>query len=244
MFEYIGMRALLLSLILATTSMAAELRVSAAASLTDALTEIAAAYEQKTGTQIVLNFGASSALARQIVEGAPVDVFVSADELRVDQLAQRKLIGMRRTILSNRLVVVVPGDSRLRIRASHDLALANTVALAEPQTVPAGIYAKQWLQKTGVWPAVMTKVVPLENVRAALAAVEAGNADVAIVYKTDALSSREVRIEYEVLDGPRISYPAAVIATTTERGRAEEFVRYLASDAAKSIWKKHGFLLP
>lgn len=244
MSEDIGMRALLLSLILATTAMAAELRVSAAASLTDALTEIGAAYERETGTKIVLNFGASSALARQIVEGAPVDVFVSADELRVGQLAQRKLIGFRRTILSNRLAVVVPGDSRLRIRTPRDIERAQTLALADPRSVPAGIYAKEWLQKTGVWAAVATRVVPLENVRAALAAVEAGNADAAIVYKTDALSSRAVRIEYEVMDGPKIAYPAAVIATSGERKRAEAFVQYLTGGAARSVFAKYGFLLP
>jgi len=221
---------------LATLFLAATLHVSAAASLSDALTEIAAGYKPDT---IVLNFGASSTLARQIEAGAPVDVFISADEQKMDQL--RGLVVARRTILSNTLVIVTTSDSR--IASPRDLLAVRRLALAEPRSVPAGIYAKQYLTKLGLWDRIAPNVIPLDNVRAALSAVEAGNADAAIVYKTDALISKKVRVAYEVprKDGPKISYPAAVV---TDSKAARRFVDYLGSDAARAIFRKYGFLLP
>ncbi|HYN22816.1 MAG TPA: molybdate ABC transporter substrate-binding protein, partial [Thermoanaerobaculia bacterium] len=181
---------------------AAELQVFAAASLTEALREIAPEYEKATGDKIVLSLGASSTLARQIQEGAPADLFLSADEAKMDGLEKRKLLlaGTRRSVLSNTLVVVVPSDSTLKIAGPADLAAPSirALALAEPQSVPAGIYAKEYLRKKGLWSKVIDRVIPTENVRAALAAVESGNVDAGIVYKTDAGISRKVKIAYEV----------------------------------------------
>src|SRR5256885_10989413 len=126
----------------------ADLRVSAAASLTEVLQEIAPAYEKQSGDAIVFNFGASSTLARQIQEGAPADLFISADELKMDQLQQRGLIvkKSRRSILSNTLVIVVPSESTMKLSSARDLLqpAIHNIAVAEPQTVPAGIYAKEY----------------------------------------------------------------------------------------------------
>ncbi len=227
---------------------AGEITVFAAASLSDALREIAAAYEKTTGDTVRLNLGASSLLARQIREGAPADLFFSADEAKMDDLARAGLIDptTRRSLLSNSLVIVVAADSDLKLTAARDLANAavRRLALAEPETVPAGIYAREYLQKQGLWEAVVGKTVPTENVRAVLATVESGNVDAGIVYKTDALSSKKVRITYEVPrdEGPRISYPLAVIKGGGNPRGALRFLAWLTSPAGKSVFAKYGFI--
>jgi molybdate transport system substrate-binding protein len=117
--------------------------------------------------------------------------------------------------------------------------------LAEPQTVPAGIYAREYLQKVGLWDAVKEKVVPTENVRAALAAVESGNVDAGIIYKTDSLISKKVKIAVEIpaAEGPKISYPVAVLKSSKEPERAKEFAEYLAGPKARAIFTKFGFIV-
>jgi len=221
------------------------IHVSAAASLMDALQEIARQYRQAT---IVFNFGASNLLARQIIEGAPADVFISADEASMNRLQQRGLIEpkRRRSILSNTLVIIVPADSTMRISSARDLLSVQKLALAAPDAVPAGIYAKEYLQRLGLWEGVGPNVIPTDNVRSALAAVESGNVDAGIVYKTDALISRAVKIAYEVprAEGPKISYPAAVIADSREKAAAQHFLDFLQSATAREIFRHFGFLLP
>jgi molybdate transport system substrate-binding protein len=197
-----------------------------------------------------LNLGASNLLARQIAESAPADLFVSADEQQMDRLDEAKLLlaGTRRRLLANTLAIVVPADSKLVIRGPQDLAgpAVRVLAMAEPQTVPAGIYAKQYLRSLGLWSQVIDRVVPTENVRGALSAVEAGNADAAIVYHSDAAISKKVRVAFEVpaAEGPRISYPAAVLAGSEHRERARVFLDYLASPAAAEVFRRYGFLVP
>lgn len=226
-----------------------ELQVFAAASLTDALRDIAPDYEKATGDKIVLNLGASSTLARQIQEGAPADLFLSADEAKMDGLEKRKLVlaGTRRSVLSNTLAVVVPLDSNLKISGPADLAAPSirALALAEPQSVPAGIYAKEYLRKQGLWSKVIDRVVPTENVRAALAAVESGNVDAGIVYKTDAGISKKVKIAYEVpkAESPSISYPFAVLAGSERQEAAKKLLDYLQSPPALAVFRKYGFLV-
>lgn len=241
------MRFLLPWLLLAMPASAAELHVFAAASLSDALKEIAPEYEKATGDKLVLNLGASSTLARQIQEGAPADLFLSADEEKMDGLEKRKLLlaGTRRSVLSNTLAVVVPVDSSLRISGPADLASVRALALAEPQTVPAGIYAKEYLKRKGLWGKVIDRVIPTENVRAALAAVESGNADAGIVYKTDAGISKKVKIAYEVpaAEAPKISYPFAVLADSGRKGAARKLLDYLHSPPALAVFRKYGFLI-
>jgi molybdate transport system substrate-binding protein len=234
---------------LAGPAVAAELNVFAAASLTDALEEIQAAYEKASGDTLNLNLGASSVLARQIQEGAPADLFLSADEQKMDLLEKNGLLlpGTRRSVLSNALVIVVPADSGLRISSPRDLAGpgVRALALAEPQSVPAGLYAREHLQKLKLWDKLAGKVVPTENVRAALAAVESGNVDAGIVYKTDAGISKKVRIAYEVprTQGPEISYPFAVLAETKRPAAARRFLAWLESKPALAVFRKHGFLI-
>ncbi len=223
--------------------------VFGAASLTDALQEIGAAYERSTGQHVVFNFGASNLLARQIREGAPADLFLSADEEKMDQLARKGLLleGTRRSVLSNTLAVVVPEGSKLRLAGPADLTspAVRTLVLAEPSTVPAGIYAKQYLRSVGLWSKLIDRIVPTENVRGALAAVEAGNADAGIVYRTDAGISREVEVAFEVpaVQGPPISYPFAILQRTRDPDAARKFLAYLVSPPALDVFRKLGFLI-
>lgn len=245
-------RAFLISLaaiLCAFTARAETLIVSAAASLTDALGEIGKLYETRSPGLVNFNFGASSILERQIEASAPVDVFFSADEALLDRLEKLNLLapGTRTSILSNTLVIVVSKDSALPIRAPRDLGsgVVHSLALAEPGSVPAGIYAREYLQKLGIWESVRPKVIPTENVRAALAAVEAGNADAAIVYRTDAGISKKVRIAYEepAAEGPRISYPAAVVRESRHGEAAKKFLDFLGSPGAAQVFRRYGFLL-
>jgi molybdate transport system substrate-binding protein len=241
---------LLISFVATTFAVAAELNVFAAASLSDALKEIAKIYEPASGDKLRFNFGASGALARQIKEGAPADVIFSADELRVDQLEKAGLLlpGTRKTILANTLVLVVAADSGASVASLADLTKAEIrhVAIGEPATVPVGTYAKDYLQKLGLWQPLAAKLVPLDTVRAVLAAVEAGNADAGFVYQTDALISKKVKVAVAVLraEGPKITYPVAVLrdAKSPEAGRA--LVTFLAGPEAQKVFAKFGFLPP
>jgi molybdate transport system substrate-binding protein len=209
----------------------AEVHVYAAASLTDALREIGAAYERQTGERVVFNFAGSSALARQIRQGAPADLFLSADEAKMDAVAAAERV----SVLSNTLVIAGEG-----IRSPRDL-VGRRVALAEPSSVPAGIYAREYLTGIGIWSAVAPNVVPTANVRAALAAVESGNVDAAIVYRTDA--TRGFAYEIPRSEGPRISYPFAVLRDAGNPAGARRFLAYLTSRPALAVFEKHGFLI-
>jgi molybdate transport system substrate-binding protein len=233
----------------ARAASAGEVLVFAAVSLTDALEEIVAAYEATSDDEVLLNLTSSSTLARQIEAGAPADLFLSADEPWMDKLDEKGLLlaGTRKSVLSNTLVIVVPADSRLAIASPQDLATAKVraLALAEPQSVPAGVYAKEYLRSQQLWSKVIDKVIPTENVRAALATVEAGNAEAGIVYKTDAAISKRVRIAYEVpqAEGPDISYPFAVVAGSKRPEAAKAFLAYLESPASLEVFRKYGFLV-
>ena len=167
----------------------------------------------------------------------------------MDELEQRGLVlkGTRRSLLSNTLVIVVPADSHLKIASAQDLAgsQVKAIALCEPQTVPAGIYAQQYLRKIKVWDRVVKKLVPGENVRASLAAVESGNVEAGIVFKTDARVSKQVRVALEIpaAEGPAISYPVAVLSGSAKPEAARRFVAYLESSAGLDTFRKYGFLI-
>ena len=235
--------------LLASSLRAAEVYVCAAASLTDALKEIAVTYDKESGDTLIFNFAASSVLARQIEEGAPADLIVSADEAKLDALEKKGLLlpGTRKSILSNTLVVVVPADSAINIKAARDLAGPDIkkIALGEPSSVPAGIYAKAYLEKLGLWEQLAGKIVPTENVRAALAAVESGNVEAGIVYKTDAMISKKVKVAFEVpeSEGPKISYPLAVIKESKAPDAAKKLAAYLDSGPAGAVFEKYGFIM-
>ncbi len=228
---------------------AADITVFAAASLSDALTEIGTNFQAQTGINVQFNFGASSTLARQIEEGAPADIFFSADEAQMNRLEMRGLIdpATRKSRLSNSLVVVIPDNSTLQIKSGNDLtnAVVKQIALADPRAVPAGVYARVWLGKLRLWPAIEPKVVPTENVRAALAAVASGNVDAGIVYKTDAAISRHVKITYEVprADSPDISYPMALVKDSKHPQASKQFLGYLLSEETGQVFKRCGFLM-
>jgi molybdate transport system substrate-binding protein len=238
---------LLLSFFVCARLFAAELTVHAAASLTDAMKEIGAAYEKQSSDKLQFNFGASNMLERQIEQGAPADIFLSADEAKMDALEKKDLLlsGTRRSLLSNLLVIIAANDAANLPKSASDLTKPEyrKIALAEPQTVPAGIYAREYLQKLKLWDAVKDKVIPTESVRAALAAVESGNVEAGFVYKTDALISKKVRVTLEIpaTEGPKISYPMAVLKSSKEPERARKLEAYLAGPEARSIFEKFGF---
>ena len=246
------MKALTLSLTLLLTAgalRAAELTVHAAASLTDALQELTPIYEKSSGDKLFFNFGASSALARQIQEGAPGDVFFSADEAKMDTLDKAGLIalGTRENVLGNTLVIVVPSDSALAIGSAADLAKPEVkkIAAGEPSTVPAGVYAKEYLTKLGLWDKLLPKITPTENVRAALAAVESGNVEASVVYKTDALISKKVKVACEMpaAEGPKIVYPLAALKESKSPAQARKLLSFLAGGEARTVFQKYGFTL-
>lgn len=240
---------LLFVVLVSLPAAAEEVRVFAAASLTDVLKDIAKDYERSSGDRIVFNFGGSSMLARQIEQDAPADLFLSADELKMDDLQKRRLIDRktRQSVLSNTLVIVVPAERGMTITSAKELAddRVLSVAIAEPATVPAGIYARAYLLKIGAWGRVARKAIPMDNARAALAAVESGNADCGIVYRTDALISKHVRVAVEVPkdEGPDISYPFAVTTNAQSPAAARRFLAYLTSKPALDAFRRYGFLI-
>jgi len=233
-------------LFIALTAHGAEITVFAAASLADVLQQLGTTFQSQTGDHVSFNFAGSSTLARQIEQGAPADVFVSADEAKVDELGALVLAGTRHSFLSNTLVIVRRADYKLPLKSAADLAQAGLIALAEPGSVPAGIYAREYLKKNGLWKTLQPKVVPTENVRAALASVDSGNADAAFVYKTDAAMAKSAKIAVEIpaAYGPKISYALAVLKAAPQPETAKKFAEFLASEKARAVFKEFGFLIP
>jgi molybdate transport system substrate-binding protein len=225
---------------------AAPLVVSVAASLTDVMAALAKNWEETGQGPVRVNAAGSQTLARQIVEGARVDLFLSADEAQMDAVARagRLVAGTRVALLDNRLVVVVARDARVRPAGAADLAgtAVRRLAMGQPDSVPAGVYGRRWLERAGVWAAVQPKVVPLPTVRAALAAAREGRVDAAVVYATDARTSPDVQVAFTVPehDAPAIVYPAAVIAGGREAD-ARRFLRYLQGGFARQAFEAAGF---
>jgi len=235
-----------LLLLLATVAQSSSpLTVSAAISLSEALEAVAAAYRVAGGTPVVFNFGGSNALARQIVNGAPVDVFISADEAQMEVVEKADLVraGTRVPVVANRLVLVV--DSRSRVKAVTDLGVAEIrrIAIGDPVAVPAGVYARQYLERINEWTRLQPKMVPVANVRAALTAVQNGSADAAFVYATDARIAPALRVVATITgpQAPRIVYPGAVVRTSRHPQAAAKFLEFLRTPPALAILEKHGF---
>jgi molybdate transport system substrate-binding protein len=234
--------------LVATLAPAQPLTVSAASSLADVMADVGRAWAAAGGVGIQVNAGGSNVLARQVAQGARVDVFVSADRAQLDVAAAsgRLVAGSVRDLLSNTLVVVVPGRAASGTLTPADLAGPRVVrvALGNPQSVPAGVYARQWLERAGLWSAVSPKVVPTLTVRAALAAVRAGRVDAGVVFATDARTAPEVTVAYRVpaADAPPIRYPVGVVRGPRE-AEAGRFVEFLTSPAARAIFEAAGFLV-
>ena len=220
--------------------------VSVAASLADVMSDLARRHEQVTGQPVRLNVAGSNFIARQIVEGAGADAFVSADQAQMDvvERAGRLVPGTRVDLLTNQLVVVGRPGGTLKTGDAAMLASAEVrrVALGNPESVPAGVYARRWLEGRGVWTAVSPKVVPTITVRAALAAARAGRVDAAVVYATDAATDPSVPVIYRVpvADAPPIRYPVAVVAGPQQEA-ARRFVAFLQSVEAGAVFQSAGF---
>jgi molybdate transport system substrate-binding protein len=223
--------------------------IFAAASLKDALDAVNAQRAKESGKQAVPSYAASSALAKQIEQGAPADIFISADEDWMNYLAERKLIksDTRFDLLGNTLVLIAPKDSKIETKIAEGFPLATLLgdghlAMANTDSVPAGKYGKAALTKLGVWDSVKDKVAQADNVRAALALVSRGEAPLGIVYATDAKSDPNVKVIYTFPEGthPPIIYPAAIIASSTNTN-APSLIAYLKSAAAQSVFKDQGF---
>ena len=221
-----------------------ELLVFGAASLTESLEALGKEYTAKTGQPVAFSFGASSDLARQIQEGAPADVFFSADTAKMDGVEKAGLVrpSSRRELLSNALVVAVPTHSKATIGSADDLLRLSKIALADPSAVPAGVYAKKWLTGLGLWEKLEPKFVPTLDVRAALAAVESGAVPAAIVYRTDAAITRLVRIAFTAENGPEILYSVAPVNSSKHPLDAAAFVAFLAGPSGREEFEKWGFL--
>ena len=223
--------------------------VLAAASLQEAMTDVADAWARGGHPRPILSFAASSALARQAAAGGGADLFASADEEWMDWLAQRDLLmpGTRADIAGNRLVVVAPAGTSVRLTAATlaTRLAAGPVAMADPTSVPAGKYGKAALEKMGAWPRVAPHVVSGDSVRAALALVERGAAPFGIVYATDALASARVRVAgvFPASSHAPITYPLARLKGSASPD-AEGFRRFLLSRAGQAILRRHGFTAP
>ena len=232
-------------------SPAGGVRVSAAVSLTGPLERVAGDFERDTGTAVELNLAGSSTLAAQILAGAPVDLFFSADERQMDRVAAESLVDIgdaggaavesARGGRAGRREAAVPRDAA----ALRD-SVFRRIAVGDPAGVPAGVYARSYLASLGLWDALAPRLVPTRSVRAALAVVEAGDVDAGIVYRTDALSSDEVVVAFEVPgdEGPAIAYPAAVLADAPNRAGAERFLDYLRGEGARDVFRQAGFTVP
>ena len=230
-----------------------ELLIFAAASLKDVLLDVGNSFEDRAGIKPRFNFAGSNVLALQLEAAGSTAAFLSADEAWMDYLEQKQLVvaGTRRAFLSNQLVVIANQGSRLELREASDLISARFrfLSLANPEAVPAGRYAKSFLQKTSaggqsVWARVSDRVAPAPDVRAALAMVEAQQDVVGIVYKTDAVTSDKVRIvlEVPVRLTPEISYAAALIGSGRDAKSERSFLDFLAGSEASIVFCKHGFI--
>ena len=223
-----------------------EVLVFAAASLTDVLKELGKSWQATTKDTVTFNFGASSDLARQIKAGAPADVFFSADVPRMEEVEHEGLVDRseRREVLSNVLVVVVPKVSTTDVKSASDLTKLTRIALADPASVPAGVYAKKYLESQGLWSAIADKVIPTTDVRAALAAVAGEHVDAGMVYRTDAAISKGVRVAFEVAraQGPPIVYALAPLKASSKAG-TRSVVRFLESSEARPVYERFGFIV-
>jgi molybdate transport system substrate-binding protein len=247
----------LLSILIATVAIgigplanAADVVVSAAASLTNAFTDIGKEYEKANpGTKVLLNFASSGQLLQQISRGAPVDVFASADQETMDKAVKQNLIvrDTRRDFVRNKLVVVVPSDSRADLKSLDGLKSADIkrIAVANPETVPVGRYAKHSLESAGLWDGLKDKYISTTNVRQSLDYVARGEVDAGFVYLTDALiMPTRVKNAFEAPLSGEILYPVAAVKGNGNENGARAFLEFLKGDSAQAILARYGFQKP
>ncbi len=226
----------------------AKIQVFAAASTTNAVTDIAKEFTASTGIEVETNFASSSTLAQQIETGAEADVYISANQKWANYLEEKKLCQERKTLLGNRIVIVVPAKSEIA-GDSPEILLGEeikNIAMGDPSHVPAGKYGKEALEKLGLWEKLSTKVTAAKDVRSALAYVETEAAEAGIVYSTDAAISDKVKVIYKFPQGATnqpISYPAMILNKSAEPENAKKFFEYLQDEKADEIFKGYGFMI-
>ena len=233
-----------------SAAQAAELIVSAASSLTHALRDVARLFEAAhPGSTVVLNFASSDVLLAQIARGAPVDVLATADRESMDRAQQQGLLapGTRRTVLRNTLVLIAPSSSPLPLTDLRSLedATVRRIAIGNPNSVPAGRYARDALKSAGLWSRLEPKYILAQNVRQALDYVARGEVDAGLVYATDAaIMAGKVRVVAQMPTIQAIQYPLALVKDARNRALAEDFSRFLGSAQASSVFSRHGFSGP
>lgn len=229
---------------------ARQLTVSAAASLANVLREVADAFQAVApDVSLRLNFGASGTLLQQLAQGAPVDVFASADQATMDRAATRGLIreASRRDFATNRLVLIEPADQAVGLRSLHDLALPQVrrIAIGKPASVPAGRYARELLEDNRLWERLEPKFVPADSVRQVLDYVGRGEVEAGFVYATDALIMKDrVRVAMSLAGASPVSYPIAAVSGSRREELADRFIAFLATPPAREILDRHGFGAP
>ncbi len=230
------------------SKLSGKLLVAAAASTTDAIERIRADFARlHPGVTVRVSYASSSTLAQQISAGAEVDLFLSASSEWANVLSDKQLVERRRDLLSNELVIVVPADSKLQVKSPADLVQAGIrrLALADPRSVPAGVYARQALEKLKLWSKVEAKVTGAADVRQALHFVDTGAAEAGIVYATDVKDDKAVRIAARIdakLTDP-IRYPLVLLKRGTDNRAAVAFYDYLASPPASAVFRELGFVV-
>jgi molybdate transport system substrate-binding protein len=232
------------------TPSAVTLNISAAASLTDSLKAFNTLYSQiKNNVTIVPNFAASGTLQKQIEEGAPADIFISAAAAQMNNLANEGLIdnSTRKNLLNNKVVLVVPSDSTLSLSSFKDLTgeKVKKIAIGDPKSVPAGTYAQQAFDEMGITSQVTGKYVMGADVKAVLSYVESGNVDAGIVYSTDALTSKKVKIVASAPDdiNAKVVYPVAVVKTSKYPNEALDYENFLFLAGTRETFEKYGFVM-
>jgi len=232
---------------LATAQEDNALYVFAATSLSDAMKEVAEDFEKESGIKVYLNFAGSNTLRVQIEQGAPWDIFISANEGNVFSLINKGLVAPddKEDLLHNSLVVITRQENPIELSGLQEIPgnITDYLSLAEPSTVPAGIYAKEALTKAGIWKTVKGKVSPALDVRSAIVHVQKGEASIGIVYKTEAVLFPDIRIVYEILEEfhTAIIYPVCIAKESSERNSAQAFVQFLQKADNKNIFRKYGF---
>lgn len=238
------------ALIIPATSIAADLTVFAAVSTTGAMTEIGNLYEKKTNKKVRYSFGATSTLARQIERGAPVDIFLSADQVWMDYLLERKLIDVatRKDILGNTLALIVPTNSDIKIKIAPEFKLAEMLkgkrlAVGDPDHTAVGIYAKESLTNLGVWKEVEPLLARADSVRASLAMVERGEVGAGILFGTEVAISKKVQLvdTFPASSHKPINYPVAILAKA-KTAEAKDFIAFLSTPEAAQVFQNFGFV--
>lgn len=224
-----------------------KLTISAAVSLTDALEEIQSLYEKENNVELIVNLGGSGTLAQQILQGAPVDVFISANEKWMDTLEDEEQIipTTRNDVTGNQVVLIAQKDSPLHYASFKDISLdeLDQIAIGNPESVPAGSYTEQILTHIGLWDELESSFVYAKDVRQVLTYVESGNTDIGFVYESDARTSDAIKILANAEQDwhEPIIYPGAVLADTKNEAEATAFLQYLVTEEAQDIFKKYGF---